>query len=319
MKITVLDGYALNPGDLSWDGIAALGELNVYDRTPEELIIERTQGAEIVLLNKTPLSRQTLEKMTGTRFIGVLATGYNIVDTEAARDLGIIVTNIPSYSTAAVAQLVFAFLLEICHHVGEHNRSVQGGEWAACKDYSYWKYPLLELQGKTLGIVGTGRIGQAVAVIAQAFGMQVLAFNRSRNSALENDSFRYGTLEEVYAQSDVISLHLPLSESTQGMISRESIAQMKDGVILINTSRGGLVVEVDLAEALGSGKVSAAGVDVVSVEPIRADNPLLGAPNCLMTPHIGWAPTEARIRLMGILAENIRQYQAGTPVNVVNQ
>lgn len=318
MRIVVLDGYALNPGDISWDGIAALGELTVYDRTPADQVIERARGAEIVLVNKIPLNRETLEKMTDTRFIGVLATGYNIVDTAAAKELGIVVTNIPAYSTAAVAQLVFAFLLEICHHVGEHDRSVQAGEWAACQDFSYWKYPLMELQGKTLGIVGTGRIGQAVSVIAQAFGMRVVAYNRSRNSALENASFRYGSLEEVYASSDVISLHLPLSDSTQGMISRESIAMMKDGVILINTSRGGLVVEADVAEALRSGKIAAAGIDVVSVEPILQDNPLLGAPNCLITPHIGWAPTEARLRLMDILSDNIRQYQAGTPVNVVN-
>lgn len=319
MKIVVLDGYTLNPGDISWSPIEALGELTVYDRTPEALIIERTQGAQIVLVNKTPLSKDILGQMDQVRFIGVLATGYNVVDTEAARELGIVVTNIPAYSTAAVAQLTFALLLEICHHVGDHDRSVHQGEWQVCEDFSYWKYPLMELQGKTLGIIGAGRIGQAVAVIAQAFGMKVLAFNRSRNSALESDSFRYGTLEELYAQADIISLHCPLSESTRGMINRTAIAKMKDGVMILNTSRGGLIAEAELAEALQSGKVAAAGVDVVSVEPILADNPLLSAPRCFITPHIGWAPTEARIKLMGILADNIRQFQAGAPVNVVNR
>lgn len=318
MKMVVLDGYALNPGDLSWADIEALGELTVYDRTPEDLVVQRAQGAEAILVNKITLDRSVLEKLTELRFIGVLATGYDIVDIAAAKEFGVTVTNIPAYSTAAVAQLTFALILEICHHVGEHHRSVQNGDWASSGDFSYWKYPLMELQGKTLGIIGVGRIGQAVATIGQALGMQVLAFNRSRNSALESDSFRYVELDELYANADIISLHCPLSESTQGMINSTAIAKMKDGVILINTSRGGLVVEQDLADALGSGKVSAAGVDVVIEEPIRADNPLLGAPNCMITPHIGWAPTEARVRLMGILAENIRQFQAGTPVNVVS-
>lgn len=318
MKIVVLDGYALNPGDLSWAEIEALGELTVYDRTPEELIVERARGAEILLVNKTPLSRETLNQLDQVLFIGVLATGYNIVDTQAAAERGIPVANIPAYSTAAVAQLVFALLLEICHHVGAHDRSVHGGEWSACADFSYWNHPLKELQGKTMGIIGAGRIGQAVAAIAQAFGMQVLANNRSRDPRLESPSFRYVELERLYAESDVISLHCPQTESTAGLINATSIAKMKDGVILINTSRGGLVIEADLAAALAAGKISAAGVDVVSVEPIRTDNPLLGAPNCLITPHIAWAPTEARMRLMGILAENIRQFQAGSPVNVVN-
>jgi len=217
-----------------------------------------------------------------------------------------------------VAQLVFALLLEICHHAGDHDRSVHAGEWTACKDFSYWKHPLMELQGKTLGIIGAGRIGQATATIARAFGMKVLAFNRSRIPELESEDFRYTELDELYSGSDIISLHCPLTESTQGLISRESIAKMKTGVIIINTSRGGLVVEGDLAEALTTGKVAAAAVDVVSVEPVRADNPLLGAPNCIITPHIGWAPIEARRRMMGLLADNIRQFQAGVPINVVN-
>ncbi len=318
MKIVVLDGYALNPGDLSWAEIEILGELKVYERTPEELIVERAGDAEILLLNKTPMSSETLKKLNRVRFIGVLATGYNVVDTEAAREQGILVTNIPAYSTASVAQLVFALLLEICHHVGDHDRSVQAGEWTACQDYSYWKHPLIELQGKILGIIGAGRIGLAVATIAQAFGMQVVAFSRTPNSAHESENFRYVTLDELYAQSDVISLHCPLSESTEGMINTAAIAKMKPGVILINTSRGGLVREADLGEALRTGHIFAAAVDVVSIEPIQSGNPLLGVSNCIITPHIGWAPLESRRRLMGILADNIRQFQAGTPVNAVN-
>ncbi len=318
MKIVVLDGYALNPGDLSWEKIAELGELVVYDRTPEEQIHERAKDADIILVNKTPLKRKSIEDLDKLKYIGVLATGYNVVDTEAARERGIPVSNIPAYSTAAVAQLAMALLLEICHHPGEHSRSVKEGKWASCPDFSYWEHPLLELDGKTLGIVGAGRIGQTVAGIAQALGMKVLAFNRNPNPEHETDRFRYTSLEELYATADVISLHCPLTDSTREMINEKSIEGMKDGVIVINTSRGGLVNEKDLAAALKSGKVSAAGVDTVSVEPILPDNPLLKAPNCIITPHIGWAPLAARLRLMEILEGNIKSFQAGAPVNTVN-
>ncbi len=318
MNIVVLDGYALNPGDLSWEPIEALGHLTVYDRTPESLIAERAAGAEIILTNKTPLSRDTLAQLPQARMVGVLATGYNIVDVDAARELGITVTNIPAYSTAAVAQLVFALLLEICHHVGDHSQSVHRGDWQNCPDFSYWTHPLMELQGKTLGIVGTGRIGRAVAAAGAAFGMQVLGHSRSAVPGQSEGGIGYVTLEELYRRSDVVTLHCPLTEATREMIDARALALMKPGAILINTSRGGLVHEQALADALGAGRLKAAGIDVVSVEPIRGDNPLLKAPNCLITPHIGWAPYEARQRLMGILEENIRRFQAGEPVNVVN-
>jgi len=318
MKIVVLDGYALNPGDLSWEAIEALGELTVYDRTPEPLIVERAAGADIILTNKTPLSRDTLAQLPQARMVGVLATGYNIVDVDAAKELGVTVTNIPAYSTAAVAQLVFALLLEICHHVGDHSLSVHRGDWQNCPDYSYWKHPLMELQGKTLGIIGTGRIGRAVAAIGAAFGMVVLGHSRSAVPGQAADGIAYVALEDLYRRSDVITLHCPLTEATREMIDGRALALMKTGAILINTSRGGLVQEQALADALSTGRLKAAGIDVVSVEPVRADNPLLKAPNCLITPHIGWAPFEARQRLMGILEENIRSFQAGEPVNVVN-
>ena len=319
MKIVVLDGYALNPGDISWAAVEALGELVVYDRTPDERIVERAAGAEIVLVNKTPMTRESIERLHDLKFICVLATGYNIVDTEAAKERGVVVSNIPAYSTPSVAQLAIALLLEICHHAGEHSRSVKAGEWAACQDFSYWNYPLLELHGKTMGIIGAGRIGQTVAGIAQALGMNVLAYNRKPDLSLETEHFKFASLEELYSKSDVVSLHCPLTEETREMINADSIARMKDGVILLNTSRGGLVNEAELTAALKSGKVYAAGIDAVSQEPILPENPLLQAPNCIMTPHIGWAPLEARLRLMEILEGNIKGYQSGAPLNVVNR
>lgn len=319
MKIVVLDGYALNPGDISWAKIEALGELVVYDRTPDERICERAGDAELVLVNKTPMNRESIESLDKLKYIGVLATGYNIVDTDAASERGVVVSNIPAYSTASVAQLSIALLLEICHRAGEHNRSVKAGDWTACPDFSYWHYPLLELDGKTMGIIGAGRIGQTTSGIAQALGMKVLAFNRNPDPTLETERFHYVSLEELYAKSDVISLHCPLTDSTREMINADSIARMKPGVILINTSRGALVKEADLAEALKSGQVFAAGIDTVSIEPIQPDNPLLHIPNCIITPHIGWAPREARLRLMDILEDNIRSFQMGAPVNVVNR
>lgn len=318
MKIVVLDGYTLNPGDLSWKALADQGELTVYDRTPAELILERIGDAEIVFTNKTPLDETTLKHCPTVKFIGVLATGFNVVDIAAADKLGIAVTNIPTYGTTAVAQYTFALLLEICHHVGAHAQSVREGEWSRSQDFCYWHFPLIELAGKTMGIIGFGRIGQATARIANALGMKVLAFDAYPNPAFETDLIHYATLDELYAQSDVISLHCPLNESSQGMINQDSIRRMKDGVILLNTSRGPLIVETDLAAALASGKVAGAAMDVVSTEPILADNPLLQAPNCLITPHIAWAPKESRTRLMDIAAHNLSQFLAGKPVNVVN-
>jgi glycerate dehydrogenase len=317
MKIVVLDGHTLNPGDLSWSGFQALGDFAVHDRTPSGLVVERIGDAEIVLTNKTVLSDSVFASCPSLRYVGVLATGYNVVDVVSARSRGIAVTNIPTYGTTAVAQYVFALLLEICHHVGAHHVSVQAGEWTRSPDFCYWKHPLIELAGKTLGIVGFGRIGQATARIALALGMEVLAVDEIRNPSLEAKFLRYATFDEMLGQADVISLHCPLLPSTQGLVNRGTIARMKDGVILLNTSRGPLINEADLREALESGKVAAAAVDVVSSEPIRSDNPLLGAPNCLITPHIAWAPKESRTRLMTIAIENLEAYLSDRPQNLV--
>lgn len=317
-KIIVLDGYAANPDDLSWSAMEALGELKVYERTPAEQIAERIGDAEFVFTNKSPITEEVLSSCPKLKYIGVLATGYNIVDVNAARNRGIIVTNIPDYSTASVAQFVFALLLEICHHVGEHNHAVKAGDWTRSRDFCFWNYPLIELAGKTMGIIGFGRIGKATAKIAEAMGMKVLAYTRTPDKSHETDTLKMATLDEVLSESDVISLHLPLFPNTRGMINKESIGRMKDGVIIINTARGPLIVEEDLKDALDSGKVFAAAVDVVSAEPIKADNPLLTCKNCIITPHIAWAPKEARQRLMNIAVDNLKQFLAGTPVNVVN-
>jgi glycerate dehydrogenase len=318
MKIVVLDGYTLNPGDLSWAELEQLGELKVYDRTPAEHVLERIGNAEIVFTNKTPITKETIDAAPSIKWIGVLATGYNIVDVQAARDKGIPVANIPTYGTAAVAQMVFALLLEICHHVWEHSEAVKAGEWTNNADWCFWKYPLIELADKTMGIIGYGRIGQAVGKIAQALGMKVLAYDQYQHRELENESMQYVSLDELLEQSDVISLHCPLFDSTKGMINKDTIKKMKDDVILINTSRGPLVVEEDLAEALNSGKVYAAAVDVVSTEPIQMNNPLLKAKNIILTPHIAWAPKESRARLMKIAVENLKAFLAGKTVNIVN-
>ncbi|MDR1638945.1 MAG: D-2-hydroxyacid dehydrogenase [Clostridiales bacterium] len=317
-KIVVLDGYTLNPGDISWAEFEKLGSLIVYDRTEASQIAERIGDAEIVLTNKTQLSSKTLAECPTVRYIGVLATGYNVVDVATAKERGILVTNIPAYGTAAVAQMVFALLLEICHHVSEHSLSVHKGDWTIDKDWCFWNYPLIELSGKTMGIIGFGRIGLAVSQIAVALGMKVLAYDLSPNRSLETERCRFASLEETLSSSDVISLHCPLLPSNQGMINKDSISLMKDGVILINTARGPLIAEQDLADALQSGKVYAAGLDVVSAEPIQLGNPLLNAKNCFITPHIAWAPKESRARLMRIASENLRAFLSGNPVNVVS-
>lgn len=324
MKIVILDGYTLNPGDLSWDELKKYGELTVYDRTtydPEEgtKIIERVKDAEIIFINKTPLTAQTLKKLSKLKFICVLATGYNVVDVQAAKKLGIIVTNIPTYGTTAVAQMAFALLLEMCHHVWAHSEEVKKGAWTNNADWCFWNYPLIELAGKTMGIIGYGRIGQAVGTIAQAFGMKVLAYDLMQNKQLENEKLKYVEMDELLTNSDVISLHCPLFESNRGIINKNSIAKMKDGVMILNNSRGPLIVEQDLADALNSGKVAGAAVDVVSTEPIKMDNPLLKAKNCIITPHISWAPKESRQRLMDIAVNNLKQFLDNNPVNVVNK
>jgi glycerate dehydrogenase len=318
MRIIILDGYTENPGDLSWEGLAALGDLTVYDRTPNELIVERIGNAEIVLTNKTPVSKATLNACPGIKYIGVLATGYNVVDTGAAKERGIPVTNIPAYGTASVAQFAIAMLLEICHRIAHHSDEVYKGRWSSSPDFCFWDYPQIELAGKTMGIIGFGRIGQATGKLAQALGMNILAYDSCEDTALESDMCRYVKLDELLEKSDVVSLQCPLFDSTKGIINGDSISRMKDGVIILNNSRGPLIVEQDLADALNSGKVYAAGVDVVSTEPIREDNPLLQAKNCFITPHISWATRESRQRLMDIATTNVKAFIGGSPVNVVN-
>ena len=316
-RIVALDGYGLNPGDLSWEDMAELGELTVYDRTAPDEIVPRAADAEIVLTNKTPLSQKTLEQLPHLRYIGVLATGYNIVDTEAAKKQGIVVTNIPAYSSDSVAQMVFAHLLNIASDVANHSQSVKAGEWAGCKDFCFLKSPIFELAGKSIGIIGFGNIGRTVARIAHAFGMKVLAKTSKGKEALP-DYVEPVTLEELLAKSDVITLHCPLTDSTRNLINRETISLMKPTAIVINTGRGPLINEQDLADALNSGRIKAAGVDVLSQEPPRADNPLIQARNCHITPHIAWATFEARQRLMGIAVDNLRQYLTGHTINQVN-
>ena len=314
--IVILDGYTLNPGDLGWEGFEAFGDVTIYDRTEQQQILSRIGSADIVITNKTPLDAQTIAMAPSLKYIGVLATGYNVVDIEAARRRGVVVTNIPTYGTDAVAQFAFAMLLEIAHHVQHHSDAVKEGRWTNHQDFCFWDYPLIELAGKTMGIIGYGRIGQATARIARAFGMHVIAYDVSQQS---EHSDVYVELDTLLAESDVISLHCPLFESTRGIINKDSIARMKDGVILLNNSRGPLVVEQDLADALNSGKVYAAGLDVVSEEPIKADNPLLSAKNCLITPHISWAPKESRQRLMDIAVENLKAFLEGKPQHVVSR
>lgn len=314
MKITVLDGYTENPGDLSWDWLEALGETSIYDCTPDGLIAERSAGCEIIITNKTPLRRETLEKLPELRYIGLLSTGYNVVDWEYCKEKVIPVCNIPTYSTSAVAQLTFALILEHTNHVALHSDSVMSGEWSNCKYFCYQKSPLAELDGKTLGIIGFGKIGKAVAVIARAFGMKVLAHT---NHPAPFDDVEFVTTDELLAESDFVTLHCPLTPQTEGMVNAEFISKMKSSAVLINTSRGQVIDEQALADALNSGRLAGAGLDVLSAEPPKADNPLLGARNCLITPHIAWAGYETRVRLMDICRRNVEAYLSGSPINCV--
>lgn len=315
MKITVLDGFAANPGDLSWDFLGKYGKYEVFDRTPVSLIPERAKDSEIIVINKTPISRETLKELPRLKFIAVLATGFNVVDTAACDEKGIYVANIPSYSVSAVAQQTFAFILEYANRVGEHTLSVNSGDWTASPDFSYQVSPLCELDGKTLGIIGYGRIGRKVASMAAAFGMKTLIYTAHPDKYPDTACV---SLSELLANSDIVSLHCPLTPETDKMVNKEFIAQMKDGAFLVNTSRGQEVDEQALADALNSGKLSGAGVDVLSVEPPKADNPLLTAKNIYVTPHIAWAAKETRGRLLSILEENIAAFVSGTPVNIVN-
>ena len=320
MKIVVLDGYTENPGDLSWAGLEALGELTVYDRTSltdEEEVIQRIGDAEMVFTNKTPITRQVIDVCPSVRFIALLATGYNVVDVAYAKERGIPVSNVPVYGTRSVSQFAIALLLEVCHHIGHHDQTVHQGKWERCADWCYWDYPLVELAGKTMGVIGLGNIGRHTAAIAGALGMRVIAYD-----AWQNDEGRavakYVELDQLFAESDCIVLHMPLLPFNTGIINRENISKMKDGVILINNSRGQMVVEHDLAEALNSGKVAAAALDVVSTEPIKGDNPLLTAKNCILTPHMSWGAKESRQRIMDCSVENAKAFLADKPIHVVN-
>lgn len=317
MKIVVLDGYALNPGDLDWKGFESCGELTVYDRTPPDEVVARASGADMVWTNKTPLPGAVIRQLSNLKFIGVLATGYNVVDLDAARECGVTVSNIPDYSSHSVAQFTFALLLELCHRVQRHSDGVHEGKWARSKDFAYWEYPLVELAGKTMGIIGFGTIGKRVADVATAFGMNVIAFSRSQPEQRDRPNFRWASLEELLSESDVVSIHCPLTEATRGLINTDNLNRMKRTAFLINTARGPIVVDDDLARALNEGVIAGAGLDVLSVEPPAGGNPLIGAKNCLITPHIAWATREARERLMAIAEGNLKAFLKGEPRNVV--
>jgi glycerate dehydrogenase len=317
MKLVVLDGYCLNPGDLTWDALHALGDVAVYDRTHVDEVTARAAGALAVFTNKTPLPAYILDQLPELRYVGVLATGYNVVDVDHARERGVVVTNIPTYGTNSVAQFVFALLLELCHDVGVHAAAVRAGEWSRNADWSFWKSPLVELAGRTMGIVGFGRIGRQTARIADAMGMRVIANDTNQTNPPDYPDFRWAALDDLLRDSDVVSLHSPLFPDTRGMINARSLALMKPTSFLINTSRGPLIVDQDLADALDAGTIAGAGLDVLSAEPPAADNPLLTARNCLVTPHIAWATREARSRLMDVAISNVTAFLAGTPKNVV--
>lgn len=320
MKIVVLDGYTENPGDLSWAELEKFGTLTVYDRsslTDENEAIARIGDAEVVYTNKTPITKKVIDACPNLKMISLLATGYNVVDVAYAKEKGIPVTNVPVYGTSSVSQFAIALLLEVCHHVGHHSETVTAGKWEKCIDWCYWDYPLIELDGKTFGLIGCGKIGQHTAKIAGALGMRVLTYDPYPTEAGRQVA-EYVDFDTLLSSADVVAVHMPLLPFSEGLINKENIAKMKDGVIIINNSRGQIVVEQDLADALNSGKVAAAGLDVVSTEPILGNNPLLKAKNCIITPHISWAPKESRQRIMDCAVENLKSYVAGAPINVVN-
>jgi glycerate dehydrogenase len=317
MKIVVLDGYALNPGDLSWDGIKKFGELVVHDRTSADEILTRSKGAGALFTNKTPVREEIINQLPDLQFIGVLATGYNIVDVEAAGKKGIVVSNIPDYGSYSVAQLTFALLLELCHHAQRHSDTVFSGKWTSSSDWCYWDFPLVELKDKTMGIIGLGSIGQKVADMATAFGMNVLGSSRKKTDQSHRKNFRWADIPELLRESDVVSIHCPLTPETKGLINAASLRTMKKSAFLLNTSRGPIIVDEDLGEALNSGIIAGAGIDVLSVEPPRNGNPLFSAKNCIITPHIAWATKEARTRLMDMAVVNLERFVRGNPINVV--
>lgn len=318
MRIVVTDGHTLNPGDNPWDQVAGLGDLEVFERTPDDQIIDRTQDADVLVINKTPLAATTLGLLPKLKFVAVSATGYNVVDVAAARARGIPVSNVPEYGTNSVSQFVFALLLELCHRVAVHDEAVKTGQWSQAPDFSFWLTPLIELAGKRMGVIGFGRIGRRVGEVAHAFGMEVLAADVLTTSTPSYEPFAWRSIREVFAEADVVSLHCPQTAENTGMVNRDLLVVMKRNAFFINAARGGLVVDADLAWALNEGHIAGAALDVVSSEPIRPDNPLLGANNCLITPHMAWAALEARKRLMATTAANIAAFKAGTPINVVN-
>ena len=318
MNIVVLDGYTLNPGDLSWDNLSELGDLTVYDRTPSEQILERSAEADILLTNKTVMNGDIIKSLPKLKYVGVLATGYNVIDIKKAGELGIVVTNIPAYSTNSVAQLTFALILELCFHVQKHSDSVMTGKWSGSIDFTYRDYPLMELASKTLGIIGFGNIGQKVTEIATAFGMNVIVSSGSRRDQFHRSGVTRAGMQELLSLSDIVTIHCPLTPETAGMININSLSLMKRTSFLINTSRGPIVVEKDLADALNENIIAGAGLDVLSLEPPPEDNPLLRAKNCIITPHIAWATLESRTRLMQIAVQNVRAFIAGSAINVVN-
>lgn len=317
-KLVVLDGYALNPGDLSWDEFRGLVDIEVHPRTPPGQVVERSRGAELLMTNKTPVRAAAFAELDRLEYIGVLATGYDIVDVAAARGRGVVVSNVPTYGTASVAQFVFALALELCHHVQYHSDIVRAGEWTRSPDWCFWRHPLIELAGKTLGVIGFGRIGRQTARIGDALGMRVLAADPLRANAPGYDGFRWAEVDEVLAEADVVSLHCPLTPDTRGLVDARRIALMKPTAFLINTARGPLVNVDDLAAALNAGRIAGAALDVLPLEPPPADSPLFTAANCILTPHIAWATREARARLMQVTLENLRAFLAGEPVNVVS-
>ncbi len=318
MKIVVLDGYTLNPGDLDWDALKELGDVTLYDRTPYTETVERCKGAGIILTNKAPLDEAILNRLPDLKYIGVLATGYNIINIDVCKQKGIIVSNVPGYGTGAVAQFVFALLLELCLHVQKHSDAVLEGRWAKSVDFCFWDYPLIELAGKTLGIIGFGTIGQKVADIATAFDMKVIATGRRQTDQSHRKNFKWVSLDELLQQSDVVSIHCPLTPETQGLINEENLGKMKPSAFLINTSRGPIINDADLAQALNNNIIAGAGIDVLSKEPPPADNPIFKAKNCIITPHIAWATKEARARMMATAINNLEAFIAGRPANVIN-
>ena len=318
MKIVVLDGYTLNPGDLSWTTLEQLGDLKVYDRTHQNEVVERSKDAEIIFTNKTIVNAAAISNLSKLKYIGVFATGYNIVDIDAAKQKGVIVCNVPGYGTDSVVQLTFALLLELCLHVQEHNEAVKNGRWSSSKDFSFWDFPLIELSGKTMGIIGFGNIGQKVADVATAFGMNIVATSRTQTDQSKRSNFKWADIDDLLKNSDVVSIHSPLVAETKGLINKENLKKMKPAAFVLNTSRGPIIVDQDLADALNNNIIAGAGIDVLSNEPPEKNNPLLKSKNCIITPHIAWATKEARERLMNMAVSNLTAFMNGSPVNIVN-